>query len=67
MIGFYFPRPVVTMAKAEMFNYPGLKQFLQLYGAIPVRRGEADLQRPAEGERGAGAGLHGLCLPGGHP
>lgn len=43
MIGFYFPRPVVTLAKAEMFNYPGLKQFLQLYGAIPVRRGEADL------------------------
>ena len=43
MIGFFFPRPVSTLAKVELFKFPVLKQFLQLYGAIPVRRGEADL------------------------
>ena len=43
MIGFFFPRPVSTLAKAELFKFPVLKQFLQLYGAISVRRGEGDL------------------------
>jgi 1-acyl-sn-glycerol-3-phosphate acyltransferase len=41
--GFFFPRMIRTLAKQELFRYPGLRHFLQGYGAIPVRRGEADL------------------------
>jgi 1-acyl-sn-glycerol-3-phosphate acyltransferase len=43
ILGFYFPRRLVTLAKQELFKYPVLKQFFEAYGAIPVRRGEADL------------------------
>jgi 1-acyl-sn-glycerol-3-phosphate acyltransferase len=32
-----------TLAKQELFKYPGLRHFLNGYGAVPVRRGEADL------------------------
>jgi 1-acyl-sn-glycerol-3-phosphate acyltransferase len=35
-------RRIVFMAKAELFRYPVLKQFMDCYG-FPVRRGEADL------------------------
>jgi 1-acyl-sn-glycerol-3-phosphate acyltransferase len=37
------PRRLVFMTKIELFKIPGLAQFLRLYGAFPVRRGEADL------------------------
>ncbi len=37
------PRGLVFMTKAELFKVPGLKQFLEAFGAFPVRRGEADL------------------------
>jgi 1-acyl-sn-glycerol-3-phosphate acyltransferase len=37
------PRRLVFMTKVELFKIPGLAQFLHLYGAFPVRRGEADL------------------------
>lgn len=37
------PRRLVFMTKVELFRVPGLAQFLHLYGAFPVRRGEADL------------------------
>ena len=37
------PRRVVFMAKAELFNYPFLKQFMDLL-AFPVHRNEADLK-----------------------
>jgi 1-acyl-sn-glycerol-3-phosphate acyltransferase len=37
------PRRVAFMAKVELFRVPLLKQFLEAFGAFPVRRGEADL------------------------
>lgn len=37
------PRRLVFMTKAELFKIPVLKQFLEAFGAFPVRRGEADL------------------------
>ncbi len=37
------PRPVVALAKAEAWKNPILGRLLDLWGAIPVRRGEADL------------------------
>lgn len=43
IFGFFFPRILRTLAKQELFKYHGLRQFLNAYGAIPVRRGEADL------------------------
>jgi 1-acyl-sn-glycerol-3-phosphate acyltransferase len=43
IFGFFFPRMLRTLAKQELFKYPGLRHFLQGYGAVPVRRGEADL------------------------
>jgi 1-acyl-sn-glycerol-3-phosphate acyltransferase len=36
-------RPIAFMAKIELFRIPLLKQFLEAFGAFPVRRGEADL------------------------
>lgn len=35
-------RPVSYMAKEELFQVPGLRQAIQLYGAYPVKRGSAD-------------------------
>ncbi|MGB3493741.1 MAG: lysophospholipid acyltransferase family protein [Elainellaceae cyanobacterium] len=35
-------RPVSYMAKEELFNVPGLKQAIELYGAYPVKRGQGD-------------------------
>jgi 1-acyl-sn-glycerol-3-phosphate acyltransferase len=43
IFGFFFPRMLRTLAKQELFKYPGLRHFLNGYGAVPVRRGEADL------------------------
>jgi 1-acyl-sn-glycerol-3-phosphate acyltransferase len=37
------PRRLIFMTKVELFKFPVLKQFLEAYGAFPVRRGEADL------------------------
>jgi 1-acyl-sn-glycerol-3-phosphate acyltransferase len=42
IIATHLPRRVVFMAKAELFRYPIVKQFMECYG-FPVRRGEADL------------------------
>lgn len=36
-------RTIAFMTKAELFKIPGFKQFLEAFGAFPVRRGEADL------------------------
>lgn len=36
------PRPVVGMAKVELFRIPVFSQILRLYGAYPVRRGAVD-------------------------
>lgn len=35
-------RPVAYMAKEELFEVPGLKQAITLYGAYPVKRGQGD-------------------------
>ncbi len=37
------PRRVVPMAKAEAFELPVFGLFVKVYGTIPVRRGEADM------------------------
>lgn len=37
------PRLPMFMAKREMINWPVLGFFLRMFGAFPVRRGEADL------------------------
>lgn len=37
------PRRVVTMAKQEMFRWPGLNLLFRLFGAFPVDRRGADL------------------------
>jgi 1-acyl-sn-glycerol-3-phosphate acyltransferase len=43
MVGFYPDRDVVPMAKIESFSQPFMRLFVTQWGAIPVRRGEADL------------------------
>jgi 1-acyl-sn-glycerol-3-phosphate acyltransferase len=43
LAGAYLPRDVIPMAKIEAFNYPVLGLIVRLYGAFPVRRGEADM------------------------
>jgi 1-acyl-sn-glycerol-3-phosphate acyltransferase len=35
-------RPVAYMAKEELFEVPGFKQVIELYGAYPVKRGAVD-------------------------
>ncbi len=37
------PRRIVFMAKIELYRVPVLKQIMEAYGAIPVKRNEADL------------------------
>jgi 1-acyl-sn-glycerol-3-phosphate acyltransferase len=37
------PRPVTALAKAETWNNPALRLLANLWGAIPLNRGEADL------------------------
>ena len=36
------PRPMTALAKAETWNNPALRPLANLWGAIPLRRGEAD-------------------------
>ena len=42
--GMFLPRDVVMLAKVDLFRAPVLGLFVRAYGALPVRRGEADLQ-----------------------
>lgn len=44
LVGAFFPRDVVMMAKVESFRNPFYGWMVRLYGAFPVRRGEADTQ-----------------------
>lgn len=39
-----FPRTIFPLAKQETFDFPVLGPLARLYGAIPVRRGEGDIQ-----------------------
>ena len=43
MIGLMCPRPVVTLAKQELWRVPVLRQWLDSLGAVAVNRGSADL------------------------
>jgi 1-acyl-sn-glycerol-3-phosphate acyltransferase len=48
------PRRIVFLAKSELFRIPILRNFMEAYGAVPVRRNEADLsvlRRSAEALR----------------
>jgi 1-acyl-sn-glycerol-3-phosphate acyltransferase len=38
------PRPVTGFAKAETWDTPGLRLLFDIWEAIPIRRGEADVQ-----------------------
>lgn len=55
------PRPVTGFAKAETWDTPGLRFLFNTWEAIPIRRGEADLQAFRSGlsalERGYIVGL----------
>src|SRR5205823_10309120 len=42
MLGAYFPRPLIFMAKQELWRMRPVGWIVERYGAFPVRRGEAD-------------------------
>jgi 1-acyl-sn-glycerol-3-phosphate acyltransferase len=42
IVGSCVGRPVAFMAKQELFEVPGLSQFISMYGAYPVNRGAGD-------------------------
>jgi 1-acyl-sn-glycerol-3-phosphate acyltransferase len=42
ILGAIFPRPLIFMAKQELWRYPPVGWVVERYGAFPVRRGEAD-------------------------
>lgn len=44
LVGAYFPRDVIMMSKVENMRNPLYGWLVRLYGAFPVRRGEADTQ-----------------------
>jgi 1-acyl-sn-glycerol-3-phosphate acyltransferase len=54
------PRRVVFMAKAELFEYPVLKQFMDVFG-FAVHRREADLKALRQAQETLRAGLA-LCM-----
>lgn len=41
--GMFLPRDVVMLSKVEVFDTPVLGLFARAYGALPLRRGEADV------------------------
>ncbi len=50
------PRPVTGFAKAESWNNPLFKVLFNLWGAIPIKRGEADLSAMRKGIEALQAG-----------
>jgi len=44
MPGMFLPRDVVMMSKIENFRAPVLGLFVRAYGALPVHRGEVDME-----------------------
>jgi 1-acyl-sn-glycerol-3-phosphate acyltransferase len=42
VLGTICPRRIAFVAKTELFDYPGLAQFIRSHGAIAIRRGESD-------------------------
>jgi 1-acyl-sn-glycerol-3-phosphate acyltransferase len=55
------PRRIVFMAKVELFRVPGLGHFLRAFGAVPVRRHEADLAALRHANAALNQGLA-LCI-----
>jgi len=56
-------RRVVTMAKKEMFKWPGVNILFLMIGAFPVDRGSADLGALREAQRTVSRGLLLLMFP----
>jgi 1-acyl-sn-glycerol-3-phosphate acyltransferase len=54
-------RQVVFLAKIELFRVPVLSQFMRAYGAIPVRRNEADLSALRRAAEALDSG-HAVCV-----
>jgi 1-acyl-sn-glycerol-3-phosphate acyltransferase len=50
------PRPVTGFAKAETWDNPALRPLVDLWGAIPLRRGEADVAALRQALRALKAG-----------
>jgi 1-acyl-sn-glycerol-3-phosphate acyltransferase len=50
------PRPVTGFAKSETWDNPLLRQLFNLWGAIPLRRGEADIAALRKGMQALRAG-----------
>ncbi len=44
MPGLFVPREVIMLSKIENFRAPVLGLFVRAYGALPLRRGEADIE-----------------------
>jgi 1-acyl-sn-glycerol-3-phosphate acyltransferase len=69
VLGVATPRVVHYMAKAELWNYPGLRELVRGFGAFPVQRGRGDAAAVDYGravlERGELVGMfpQGTCLP----
>ena len=69
VLGVATPRVIHYMAKAELFDYPVLKQVMQGLGVFPVARGRGDARAIDRGrellERGELVGIfpQGTCLP----
>jgi 1-acyl-sn-glycerol-3-phosphate acyltransferase len=63
------PRPIRYMAKAELWNYPMLRQAMELFGTFPVERGTGDRNAVGQAARLLAAdevlGMfpQGTCLP----
>ena len=57
------PRPIVFMAKAELFRVPVLAQFLRAFGSFSVKRGEADLSALRNANQALEKGLAVLIFP----
>jgi len=55
------PRPVAFMAKAELFRLPLFSSYLRLFGAFPVRRGQADLTTLRQANAALARGLA-VCI-----
>jgi 1-acyl-sn-glycerol-3-phosphate acyltransferase len=58
-----FPRPLVFMAKAELFRWRPLAWALRAFGVIPVRRGHADRQALQRGLAALNSGQVLLVFP----
>ena len=69
VLGVATPRVIHYMAKAELWQYPGLRELLKGFGAFPVRRGRGDAAAVDYGravlESGEVVGMfpQGTCLP----